>query len=205
MCWPGNQLDPVDASGNESVMENEENSGTVDTTPLLIPPNVDREDPRGMREWRLRCRQRALRFARHVLREASEVVLSAQAHVSVGYSIDRAAVNADRAIARLQRELRRMRSPRVYQWVSWLRRSEVPQILHGEARTLAEAKEGALRSLQHIEGNGFYARYSHHDGVALVTGPSGARHELRRAYGKKGKYRGFRWRNRGRGDPTMLV
>jgi hypothetical protein len=83
--------------------------------------------------------------------------------------------------------------------VSWLRHSEVPKILHGEARTLAEAKEGALRGLQQIEGTSFYSRLSDNDGVALVTGPSGARHELRRTYGiVKGRYRGFRWHNRGR-------
>ncbi|MDB6010593.1 MAG: hypothetical protein JWL65_2843 [Gammaproteobacteria bacterium] len=183
-------------------MDNEDTRETGESSPApaLVPPHVDREDPNSMRDWVLRRAQRALGFARQMLREATEDAVKGGAHERVRYSTERAAINADRAFGRLHRELRRLRSLRVYQWVSWPRGSEVPTVLYGEARTLPEAKEGAQRDLKEIEGVRFYSHYSDRDGVALVTGPSGARYELRRTYSAKvkGRYLGFRWHARGR-------
>jgi hypothetical protein len=187
----GEELDHVN-----TVMENEE--GTREKSPALVPPHVNREDPRDMRDWYLRRAQRALGFARQMLCEATEDAAKGAARERVRYSIERAGLNSDRAFARLHKDLRRLQSLRVYQWVSWLDRGEVPKSLHGEARTLAEAKEGALRDLQAVEGLKFHSEYSDQGGVALVTGPLGARYELRRTYSRKGKYRGFRWHSRGR-------
>jgi hypothetical protein len=177
-----------------------DDTGTEERSPPLVPPYVDRDDERSMREWKLRRARRALGFARQMLHEASEDVVEGGAHERVHYSLQRAGVNADRAFDRLHKELRRLRTMRVYQWVSWTRGGEDQKVRHGEARTLADAKEGALRDLQQVLGFRFYDQYSLLDGVALVTGPSGARYELRRPFGGKltGKLSGFRWHARGR-------
>jgi hypothetical protein len=181
-------------------MDIEDSRETGEGSPALVPPHVNREDPRSMRDWVLRRARRALGFARQMLREATEDAMEGGVHDRVHYSIERARINADRAFERLHRELRRLRSVRVYQWVSWASGGEVRKVLHGEARSLVDAKEGAQRDLKEIEGVRFYCHYSEQEGVALVTGPSGARYELRRTYSAKvkGRYLGFRWRTRGR-------
>lgn len=179
--------------------EEEQGNAAVTDSPVvsaLIPPYVERDSPREMRLWRLRCAERALKFARGVLQEGGEVALRGEAHPRVEHFLKQASVATDRALGRLQKQLRQLRNPRVHQWVSWSCNGEDPKVLHGEARTLAEAKEGALQALRQIEGSGFYGRFSDRDAVALVIGPLGARFELRRTYSRQGSYLGFRWQKR---------
>lgn len=163
------------------------------TVRALIAPDIPTDSPYQMRLWYLRCAQRNLQFSRGVLLQGLEDALRGEASPAVAADLKRAWVSLERALGPLRKQLRQLHSSHSHHWVSWSRKGPTHTVLHGEEHTLIAAQEAALRGLREIEGLHFHQSFSEADAVALVTGPRGARYELRRTYHAKRGYQGFKW------------
>jgi hypothetical protein len=169
--------------------------GPATVTPQRLPDHVEEDDAHSLRTYRLRCVQRSLLLARSLLREATDYATRAPANDKIRYSLDRALVNAERAVDRVKRELRERRSRRVYRWAVWNDRCDAPNARHGETLSLKEAKKQALETLQGIKELHFYGSWT--EAKALVTGSGGARYTLEWKL-RPDESRRYRWRSLGR-------
>ena len=141
----------------------------------LVPEHVDPDSEYSMRRWRLRRSSRAIRFAQQMLREAYGDAVQGNAHARVPIWLDQGMRITERVVERLRKDLRRKHALQLFQWVSWIRGSENLKVLHGEALTLKDAKEGALRDLRQLQDECTEDIPKYRDGVAVVTGPRGGR------------------------------
>jgi hypothetical protein len=192
-AWPFTSGEPVVSAVLAET--NDDMDEPAEVTTRSLPDHVQENDAYSLRNYRLRCVERSLLLARSMLREATEYATRAQANDKLRYSLDRALVNAERAVDRVKRELRVRKSRRVYRWAAWNDRCDEPNARHGEALSLREAKKQSLEALQRTKELEFYGSWT--EAKALVTGPGGARYTLewqRRA----DESRRYRWRSLGR-------